>query len=143
MSPIPIFIGPDEKAKLVDLVARAAASPTDYWTLLALVAATEQGHGAKVAEMNKALTVEIPVGFTVTLTYEEQRPGVMCRHASIGVRTTPGRAPSPEAVTMIMTELGFVNSLGRLPTYMEYPPDGTGVINLIEPLDGDMRRLAK
>jgi hypothetical protein len=143
-APIPLIIGPAEQAKLDELTARAAASPIDYATMQAIAQADKDPKNApRLRAQNRALSVEIPTAFTVTLTHEEHKPGVMCRHLSVGVRTTPGRGPSPAAVMMIMQALGFVNRLGRLPVYLETLDDGTAAINLVEPLDGDCRKLEK
>jgi hypothetical protein len=138
----PLVIGERERAALADLVARAAASPTDHATQKRLAEAHARGQGG-LGALNRALTVELPVGYTVTMTHEEHRPGVMCRHASIGLRTAPGRGPTPEAVAMILEALGFVNRLGAAATWLETLDDGTICPNVLEPLDGEMARLRR
>lgn len=137
-----LILGLAERAQLADLTARAAASPTPYAMMRSLAQASP-AHAEEIRELNRALTVEVPDGFTVTLTHEEHKPDVLCRHVSIGVRTTPGRGPAPGAVEMLMDALGFVNRLGRLPTWTETLADGTFAVNLVEPLDGDLRKLAE
>lgn len=134
-----LILGLREQALLRDLTARAAASPTDLATMKALVAATARGED--VGRLNRATTVEIPDGFTVTLTHEEHKPGVLCRHVSIGVRAQAGKGPSPEAVGMILAALGFVQPLGRAPVWQEWLADGTFAVNVLEPLSGDISEL--
>jgi hypothetical protein len=143
MTPLfPLIIGPTERALLDDLTARAAASPVDYATMKRIADAAARPESAPgLRAMNRVLTVDIPQGYTVTLTHEEHRPGVLCRHVSIGLRTRPGRGPTPEAAQMIMDVLGFRNKIGALAMWLETLTDGTTCPNFLEPLDGDMTRL--
>jgi len=136
-----LLIGPTERAALDELSARAAASSTDYATMERMAAASAAGRST--GELNRALTVDLPFGYTVTFTHEEHKPGVMCRHASIGLRTRPDRGPTPEAAQMILDVLGFRNKIGAMASWLETLKDGTICPNFVEPLDGDMTRLAK
>lgn len=142
MSPLfPLLIGPVERATLAELTARAATSPTDYATMKRMVQASAAGR--PTGSLNRALTVELPTAYTVTLTHEEHAPGVLCRHASIGLRTRRGRGPTPEAAQMILDALGFRNKIGRMASWLETLGDGTICPNFLEPLDGDMAKLAR
>lgn len=67
----PLIIGPTERALLADLTARAAASPTDYATMKKMAEAHQAGGvDGRLRELNRALTVDIPQGYTVTLTMD-------------------------------------------------------------------------
>ncbi len=142
MSLFPLIVGPTERAALAELVAKASASPTDYATMKSMAEAPPSA-AARLRAMNRAVTVEIPQGYTVTLTHEEHKPGVMCRHISIGLRTKPGRGPSPEAVGELLPLVGFVNRLGACAVWLETLDDGTSAINLVEPLSGNMAELSR
>lgn len=142
MSLFALIVGPKERATLADLVARAAASPTDYATMKRIADAHTAGIKG-LGDLNRATTVEIPNGYTVTLTHEEQKPGVMCRHVSIGLRTSPGRGPSPEAVRELLPLVGFVNTIGGCAAWLETLDDGTSAINLVEPISGVMKDIAR
>lgn len=143
MSPVfPLLIGDLEQAAIAELLRRAAASPTDYATMQRLAAAPADDAEA-IRAMNRALTIDVPVGYSVTLTHEEHKPNVMCRHASIALKTRPGRGPSEWAVRELLTLLGFHNTIGKMPMYLETLQDGTVAPNFIEPLDGDVAKLAR
>lgn len=137
----PLLIGPAQREVLDELAARAAASPTPYATMKALAQAQARGR-RHLGDLNRALTVELPVGYTVTLTHEEHRPGVMCRHVSVGLKTRPGRGPTPEAVNMVLAALGFVLPVGRAPTWTEALDDETFAVNVLEPLSGNVNDLS-
>lgn len=139
-----LLIGPDEQRALADLTERAAASPTPYATMKALAEATARGQ-QNLGDLNRGLTVELPVDYTVTLTCEEHQPGVMCRHVSVGLRTLQGRGPTPEAVNMVLAALGFTARCGVVECLVWTEPlaDGTFAVNVVEPLSGDLADLRR
>lgn len=79
--------------------------------------------------------VIIPMGFKIVYTVEVQPAGAL-KHMSMSI-TLPGRVPHPEAVEMIMEEMGFVNPLSDCLWYEEQCGGGQMAINVMEPLDGD------
>jgi hypothetical protein len=81
---------------------------------------------------NKAFTIDIPFGFTVTYTIEEQPQG-WTRHLSVAADRS-GRAPHPAAVEMLMREFGFraagVRQIEIL--WMEAIGNDRQAVNLVE-----------
>ena len=143
-----LLIGPAQQRALADLTARAAASPTPYATMKALAEKHAQADVKgrwTLAKMNRGLTVELPVGYTVTLTHEEHQPGVMCRHVSVGLRARQGRGPTPEAVNLLLAALGFTARCGVVEciVWLETLEDSTFAVNVVEPLSGDLEELRR
>lgn len=62
-------------------------------------------------------TIEIPRGFTVTYTIEEQPIG-LCRHISVSV-DTPGRLPNSHALAWLLEAFGFMCVKGGEPNQQE------------------------
>lgn len=107
-------------------------------------AAFAEKSGVTTNDYNEALTLKIPVGFHVTYTHEEQRPGLACRHISISLdNAKPGSGPHPAAVDMLLEAYGYVNRVGGLATWLTELPDGTTVVEALEPLDGNMDHLRR
>lgn len=57
--------------------------------------------------------------------------------------STPRKAPHPTAVEELMRLFGFVSPLRGAIVWLDDPPGEPIIINVVEPLDGDLRRLAK
>jgi hypothetical protein len=87
-------------------------------------------------------TIRIPSGFHATYTHEAHRPDVVCRHLSVSV-TASRKGPHPVAMAAIMAAFGFVNRLGHIPAWTEQLGGGDFAVNVIEPLDGDLDKIAK
>lgn len=136
-----LMIGARERASISELIEKAEHSVTP---LEAVKRASEHKArtGAAFNAMNEASTIDLPLGYAVTYTHEQQ-PGAVCRHMSISVDGKPGTGPSPHAVQAIMTEFGFKNELPAAYSYIDTLHDGRLVINVIEPLDGNMESLRK
>lgn len=125
---------------LKKLVAKAAERPTTYDECLRL---SKIGPD-KENPLNNDLTVTIPNGYRVTYTEEYQRPDVRCRHMSVSVEDgKPGTGPNPHAVVEICKMIGFKNQLQECAVYVGTLKDGRLVINVVEPLSGDMNELRK
>lgn len=135
------MIGAKEREAIAALVEKAAARPTPLENMKR-AAAHKRKSGDAFNAMNEASTIDLPIGFAVTYTHEEQ-PGAVCRHMSVSVNGGPGVGPNPHAVSLLMQEFGFVNQLTGAFVYQDALRDGRLVINVIEPLDGDMEHLRK
>lgn len=134
-----LMIGAKEREAIKALIEKAAARPTPLENIRR-AAEHLQKTGSRFNAMNEAATIDIPLGFAVTYTHEEQ-PGAVCRHMSISVDGKRGTGPNPAAVSMLMEEFGFKNKLGELYANVGELRDGRLVIDLIEPLDGNMESL--
>lgn len=137
-----LAINDDIRAVLKKLVDHAATRPTTYEDALRL-SKTPMG-ADKENPLNDDVTVEIPDGYMITYTEEYQRPDVRCRHMSVSVKDgRPGTGPSPEAVAAICQMIGFKNHLHECVVYVGTLPGERLCINVVEPLDGDMTKLAR
>jgi hypothetical protein len=102
--PRPLVVGPKEVAAIQQLIKKAGEHrvPLEDMQRRAL----RLRRGDKLPKSyNMPFTIEIPFGFTVTYTVEEQPQG-WTRHLSVAADRV-GRAPTPEAVDMLMREFGF------------------------------------
>jgi len=92
---------------------------------------------------NDHLTFKIEPNTTVTYTHEVQPGGFVFRHMSMALHTPEGqKTPSPEAVQLIMNEFDFVNELNNCVFWVERVGEKSlPAINVIEPLDGDFKKL--
>lgn len=130
----PIIIGPEEKIKIKALIDRATKHPIMIDEIKRRILKGVPGN------INLKATISIPTSTVVTYTHEEIKKGVVCRHMSVSTQIK-GRVPSVEAVSMIMEEFGFINSIDKVYRYAEQIGDEDKAINVIEPLDGDMSKL--
>jgi hypothetical protein len=136
-----LVIGPDQKRAIADLVERAGREPVPFEVMKRLAAAHAEGRDTReLRNRNAGLTIDIPFGYAATLTIEEHKPGVLCRHLSVS-SARPGRTPNGPAMDMLMEEFGFVNRLGSVPAFLEDLGQGRCAVNVIEPLDGDVDKL--
>lgn len=136
-----LMIGARERSEISSLILKASTRITPLADM-ERAANHKTRTGDAFNAMNEASTIDLPIGYAVTYTHEEQ-PGAICRHMSISVDGKPGTGPSPHAVAMIMEEFGFKNPLSAAFTYLDTLRDGRLVINVIEPLDGNMESLRK
>lgn len=136
-----LMIGARERAEISDLIVKAEKRVTPL-DAMARAAEHKRKTGDAFNAMNEAATIDLPLGYAVTYTHEQQ-PGAVCRHISVSVDGKPGTGPSPQSVASIMTEFGFKNAMQDAFTYIDTLRDGRLVINVIEPLDGNMESLRK
>lgn len=109
MSLRPLVIGPQEKQALAALATLAAEHPVD---MRRLMDATKTGEGKHRHMMQMTMqTIELPVGYSVTFSIEDEHPIGRCRHMSMSVDVA-GKLPNPAAVWMVARELGFWGELG-------------------------------
>lgn len=134
-----LILGSDLINALKALDARAAMKPTDYERVVLLA----RGHitPSTARELNREMTIQVPVGYAVTLTYEQQRPhGGLCRHASL----SHPNGINPAAAQVLLTGLGFTHTIGEIPMWVEKGPELPGgfAANFLEPVSGDLSELA-
>ena len=112
----PLIVGPAEQAALAALRQAAVAAPVDMPRLMALLK-TREGKRRHKRQMT-AQSVRIPLDFVVTFSIETGHPVGTCRHMSMssGAR---GRLPTPPAIWMVATELGFVGAIEQCHCWLE------------------------
>lgn len=139
-----LLIDDDIRTTIKALIEKATANPTPLATVMKLAESRAAGNIGAINPMHDHYTIDIPQGYRVTFTHEEQRQCV-CRHLSLSViGAAPGFGPNPTAAEVILKEFGFVNSSKRLYVWADYDVPGIGtVIDFVEPLDGDMMRLRR
>ena len=132
----PLVITPAVVAALHELRDRAAKHPVDMLTVMKQIE-TPAGLAAH-KELMTAQTIQIngPYPFFVTYSVETNHPVGTCRHMSMSI-VRSNRVPSPEAVWMVATELGFVGSIADCTFYPEDLSDKFGgvAVNLVQPID--------
>jgi hypothetical protein len=126
-----LVIDRDVVARLVDLRARAGVQPINVRELLKTIESPVVE--AAYREAMSRLTIEIPVGFTVTFSVETGHPAGVCRHMSMA-SSKPGRAPTSEGLWMVAEHLGFVGSLPDCRVWLEDLRSGGKAINIVQPI---------
>ena len=81
-----------------------------------------------------ALTIYLPISYTVTFSVESGHPAGLCRHLSMSGARRSGKAPTPEAIWMVAELLGFQGTLKACTQWMEDIGDGDKAVNIIQPL---------
>lgn len=79
-----------------------------------------------------AFVVEMHVGFRAVYSQDELPIG-LCHHLSVSIGV-PDRAPSPEAVQMIMDEFGFGRKLTDCVVWLEE----RDIVNVVAPINCDL-----
>jgi len=126
----PLIIGPEERQAIAELIAMAAASPTDARVAMT-AAATDLAAYRDAMAMR---TVMLPIGFIVTYTREFQPhapPPGLCHHISIGLMDAPGRGPSPEAVEMILEAFAMPAMADSDKVWLEDIEPGRKAVNVL------------
>jgi hypothetical protein len=108
-----LLIGVKEADALREAMQRARARPVPMREILRVAAVIDQGTDClTLAERNAAKPyrpgvqmVELPVGYRVNISFEEQ-PAGMCLHLSMST-SAKGKVPGPEAVGMVLGTLGL------------------------------------
>lgn len=128
---LPLVINDDTRAQMREVVSRAEAEPVTLEQVRQL-----QAGELLPNSVNEGKTLDIPMGFHVVYTHEEQEHGYL-RHMSMSITAFHGRVPSPQAVQMVMEEMGFINPLEQCLWWQEDCGGERMAINVVEPLDGD------
>jgi hypothetical protein len=130
-APRPLWIGPEQKAAIVELVAKAGRERVCLEDMKRRLQQLQRGIPLPKS-YNKAFMIEIPFGFTVTYMVEEQPQG-WTRHLSVAADRS-GRAPHPAAVDMLMREFGFrAAGIGRMEiVWMEPIGNNRQAVNVVE-----------
>lgn len=130
MSFLPLAIDPSVRERMREIVALANERPIPLETIKLLAAGEPMPKG-----LHDDFTLVVPMGFPVIYTHEVQPKGIF-RHLSMSV-ALEGRVPHPEAVRVVMQEMGFLNALEDCLFWEEAAGGGVTAINVLEPLDGD------
>jgi hypothetical protein len=120
-----LVIGEAERAAIRDLKARAARSP------VRLMAQPKAEDADAFREMNRSLTIALPVGYQVTFTHEIQ-PSGRYLHLSVSV-DTPGAWPSTPAVDMILEAFGMKRLAESEASWPERDSEAVNVLQRIAP----------
>lgn len=128
---LPLVINDEVRAQMRAVIARAEADPTTLEQIQKL-----RSGELIPAALSEGKTLDIPMGFHVVYTVEEQAHGTL-RHLSMSITALEGRVPHPEAVRMVMEEMGFIHPLERCLFWQEDCGGERMAINVVEPLDGD------
>lgn len=105
------MIGPEEKAKIAQLIKLAEANPVNMPELMKAIMMPTGKH--QHMQQMTAQTIDIPMAYEVTYSIEDGQPMGRCRHLSMAV-TTEGRIPNPMALWMVAKEFGFWGELQDL-----------------------------
>jgi hypothetical protein len=134
--PRPLWIGPEQKAAIAELIAKAGRERVPLENMKRRVKNLQRGIPLPKS-YNQAFTIEIPFGFTVTYTVEEQPQG-WTRHLSVAADRS-GRAPHPAAVEMLMREFGFRAAGVRQIeiAWMEWLGNDRQAVNLVEYIEAN------
>lgn len=116
-----LIINEAVKEALYTLKKHAEENPFNLDDMLDIMNKAEKPAGDR-----EGFSCCIPVDFRVVFTIETHPQG-LSRHLSVSV-PTEGRSPHPEAVKLIMKELGFVCKLEDCTCYLE----DEKVINVVE-----------
>jgi len=127
----PLVMGQEEIAKLAELRERAARETIDMQEV-AQKLNTDPAYKKRHMDRMTELSVEIPFGFLVTFSVEQNHPDGTMRHMSMSSPDAT-RLPTPEAVWMAAEALGFVGSLKNCAIWLEDLTQGRAV-NLVQPL---------
>jgi hypothetical protein len=126
---MPLFIGPDEQAALNAAVERARAKPLTIHQVMQGAKGMDQLTDVVTLAERKgkpapryAQQVELPVGYRVSISVEEQ-PAGMCLHLSMS-SSAPGKVPHPDAVRMVLEVIGIERGLPYRTWIEEFLIDG-------------------
>jgi hypothetical protein len=126
---MPLFIGPDKQAELNAAVERARAKPLSIHQVMQGAKGIDQSAGVLSLadrkgkpEPRHAQQVELPVGYRVSISVEEQ-PAGMCLHLSMS-SSARGKVPHPDAVRMVLDVIGIERSLPYRTWIEEFLVDG-------------------
>jgi len=125
-----LVLGPEEKEILKGLKEYAESHPMSMDDMLDII----NGDSGAAGDFDE-FTRDIPVGYRVVFSVEQQVPGDI-RHISISCE---GPTPSPEAVELILEEMGFEIS-DPTQIFMEDIGEGQIAINVLQLIPGSPDR---
>lgn len=132
MTATPLVIGPAERAGLAAL-REYAAERAVYMPRLMEAIKTPEGKARHKARMT-GQSMDLPFGFAVTFSIETGHPIGTCRHMSMS-SGKPGRLPTPEALMMVATHLGFIGGLDACCAIWIETLEGHGrAVNIVQPV---------
>jgi hypothetical protein len=106
-----LFIGPDEQDALKAAVELARKKPLTIHQVMQRAKSMDQSTDVVTLAQRKTVPepryvqqVELPVGYRVAISFEEQ-PAGMCLHLSMS-SGAPGKVPHPDAVKMVLQAIG-------------------------------------
>lgn len=109
---MPFYIGPNEQEALRQAVEHARAQPLTIHQVMQGAKGMDQSTDVvtlaerkTVPEPRHAQQVELPVGYRVAISFEEQ-PAGMCLHLSMS-SSARGNVPHPDAVIMVLQAIGI------------------------------------
>jgi len=136
-----LIIGEDERRLIREAIERAKANPVSIETVLK---GKIKNPGAEITLADRPPGFERPASehvklgpYLVAVSFERQPTG-FCRHLSASV-PTPGKVPSPAAMSVICQEFGFqtsfepskiVKSRGKI--WLEEFEPGHNAVNVLE-----------
>jgi hypothetical protein len=110
-----LSIGQNEQKALLEAVERARAKPLTLQQVMRGAKSVDQSTNVltlaerkMMPEPRHAQHVELPYGYRVAISFEEQ-PAGMCLHLSMS-SSTPGKVPHPEAIAMVLAAIGVTRS---------------------------------
>lgn len=123
-----MIIGPEERAKIAELLALAAANIHDPERIIAATAdpAGEAAH----RDMMAMHSIDLPIGYVVTYSLERQPPG-LCHHISVSI-DRPNQKPSLDAVGMILEAFGMEPIMNSARFWLEEIPPAFRVVNIVQ-----------
>jgi hypothetical protein len=110
-------IGQEEIKALKSAMERARAKPVTIKEIMRVARLVDQSTNTLTLVDRErsppperfAQQVELPVGYRVSISFEEQ-PAGMCLHVSMSIGAQ-GKVPGPEAVSLVMEAIGVENAL--------------------------------
>jgi hypothetical protein len=128
----PLIIGPEEDVAIKRCVEYAKANILPCNKLLRLSA---EKNPEQAVGLNPMTRVEIPFGYRVVYSQEEQPVHGICHHISVSV-DTEDRLPNENAVNMIMNSFGMKTTVREaMFVYTESLDGNHSAINIIQPLE--------
>jgi hypothetical protein len=144
---MPLFIGPDEQAALNAAVERARAKPLTIQQVMQGAKGMDQSTDVLTLADRKGKPeprhpqqVELPVGYRVSISIEEQPAGI-CLHLSMS-SSARGKVPHPDAVRMVLEAVGIGLDRARRVWLEEFLIDGkpggyaVNVVVVLNPAQG-------
>lgn len=120
----PLVIGPEQLERARDIKRHAEKNVMSHQELQN---AMKTGY---VIGDDPEFAMDIPIGFKVVYTQEDQKPPLnRCHHLSVSLNA-PGRAPNEHAVQMIAEMFGIKTNVLKAVVYME-----GDAVNVIMPID--------